>query len=224
MERPMKHRRAAFGTALALCLASGGLAGCTGGDDRPSAAGPSGSVIVPGRPGEPNKTVPATKGTVTPPGAADIRFVQMMVPHHEQALEMAALAPGQAANAKVKALADRIDAAQTAEISAMQSWLRQHARQAQGGHHGGGHGSDPAAPMQMPGMATPQQMAQLKAATGTNFDRLFLTLMITHHQGALTMAKEEFAKGTDVLIREMAQEVFVTQTAEINRMRALLGP
>jgi uncharacterized protein (DUF305 family) len=220
----MKYRPAALGTALVLCLASGGLAGCTGGDDRPSAAAPSGSVIVPGRPGEPNKTVPATRGTVTPPGAADIRFVQMMVPHHEQALEMAALAPGQAANAKVKALADRIDAAQTAEISAMQSWLRRHARQAQGGHDGGGHGAGPAAPMQMPGMATPQQMAQLKAATGANFDRLFLTLMITHHQGALTMANEELVKGTDVLIREMAQEVIVTQAAEINRMRALLSP
>jgi uncharacterized protein (DUF305 family) len=218
----MKHRRVTLGTALVLCLTSAGLAGCTGGDDRPSAAQPSGSVIMPGRPGEPNKTVPATKGTVKPPGAADIRFVQMMIPHHEQALEMAALAPGQAANAKVKALADRIDAAQTAEISSMQSWLRQNARRAQGGHHGG-HGSGKA-PMQMPGMATPQQMAQLKAATGTNFDRLFLNLMITHHQGALTMAKEELDKGTDVIIREMAQEVAITQTAEINRMRDMLNP
>jgi uncharacterized protein (DUF305 family) len=212
----MKHRGATL--ALVFCLASGGLAGCTGDDERPSKAKPSGSMIVPGRPGEPNKTVPATQGTVTPPGAADIRFVQMMVPHHEQALEMAALAPAQASNAKVKALAERIDAAQGAEIAQMQSWLRQHAQR---GHHGG-HGSSPNRPMEMPGMATPQQMAQLKAATGEDFDRLFLTLMITHHEGALTMAKEEIVKGTDVLTQEMAQEVIITQSAEISRMRALL--
>jgi uncharacterized protein (DUF305 family) len=202
--------------AIVAVIAAYGLTGCSGGD-KPSAAGQSGSVIVPGKPGEPNKTVPATKGTVTPPSAADIRFVQMMVPHHEQALEMAALAPRQGSAEKVKALADRIDAAQSAEISRMQSLLRQYG---QGAHQG--HGS-PAQPMdmRMPGMATPQQMAQLKEAGGKDFDRLFLTLMITHHQGALTMANEEMAKGSDVLIQEMAQDVIVTQTAEINRMRAL---
>jgi len=212
----MKHRRVTLGAAIVVCIASGGVAGCTGGDDRPSAAGQSGSVIVPGRPGQPNQTVPATKGTVRPPGPADIRFVEMMVPHHAQALEMAALAPEQATSDKVKALADRIDAAQRVEISQMRSWLRRHARTPQHGH-----GSAAAPSMRMPGMATPQQMDQLEDATGEGFDRLFLTLMITHHQGALTMANEELVKGTDTLVQEMAQEVVVTQTAEINRMRAL---
>jgi uncharacterized protein (DUF305 family) len=210
----MNHRRATLGIALVCALATGTLAGCSGDDgDRPSAAGPSGSVIVPGRPGEPNKTVPATKGTVAPPGAADIRFVQMMIPHHAQALEMAALVPDRAAGDKVKALADRIDVAQTGEIARMRSWLREHGQSA---HHGHGASS-------MPGMATRQQMAQLKEAAGKDFDRLFLTLMITHHEGALTMAKEELSKGSDVLIQEMAQEVIAGQTAEINRMRALLS-
>jgi uncharacterized protein (DUF305 family) len=214
----MKLWRSTAGVAASIAVIWS-LAGCSGDGDHPTAAGQSGSVIVPGRPGEPNKTVPATKGTVTPPGAADIRFVQMMIPHHEQALEMAALAPRQAASAKVKALAERIDAAQGAEISRMQSWLRQNGQSEQSPHHG--HGAPAPETMRMPGMATPQQMAQLKAAAGTGFDRLFLTLMITHHQGALTMANEELTKGTAVLIQEMAQEVIVTQTAEINRMRGL---
>jgi uncharacterized protein (DUF305 family) len=204
----MKHRRATIGAAFVLGIACGGVAGCTGGDDRPTS-----SVIVPDRPGEPNKTVPATKGSAASPGPADIRFVEMMVPHHQQAVEMAALAPEQAASPKVKALADRIGDAQTAEISQLRSWLRQHIRSVHG-HRSAAHS--------MPGMATPQQMDQLKKSTGQSFDRLFLTLMITHHQGALTMAQEELTKGTDVIIQDIAQEVAVTQTAEINRMRALL--
>jgi uncharacterized protein (DUF305 family) len=210
----MKHRRVTL--ALVMCLIAGGLAGCVGGGgDRPAPPRPSGSAIVPGRPGQPNQTVPATRGSLQPPGAADVRFVEMMVPHHQQALDMAALVPGRAASGKVKAMADRIDAAQRAEITQMRSWLRGHAQGAHEGHRSAGS-------MQMPGMATPRQMARLERAAGGDFDRLFLTLMITHHQGALTMAQDELTQGTDVLIQEMAQEVVVTQTAEINRMRALL--
>lgn len=224
----MRHRRVTPAAALVvLCIAAGGgVAGCSGGDDR-SAAGSgrqSGSVIVPGGPGRPNTTVPAAKGTVPAPGAADIRFVQMMVPHHQQALDMAALAPAKAASDKVKAMADRIGSAQRAEIAQMRSWLRQHGQDGQdaGSGHQGGHGAAADQPMTMPGMATPQQLSQLAHADGANFDRLFLTLMITHHQGALTMAHDELTQGSDVLIQEMAQEVVVTQTGEINRMRALL--
>ncbi len=73
----------------------------------------------------------------------------------------------------------------------------------------------------MPGMATPEQMRRLRAARGAEFDRLFLTLMITHHQGALTMVKDVLGKGTDVLIQDLALDVRASQQAEINRMRAL---
>jgi uncharacterized protein (DUF305 family) len=219
----MKHRRIALAAALALCVAAVGIVGLVtgrvGGEAGTSAGQRNAPAILPGRPGQPNKTVPATRGTVPAPGAADIRFVEMMVPHHQQALEMAVLAPARAASAKVKALADRIDAAQRAEISQLRSWLRQHIRDAVRNGHGQGSAAQP---MLMPGMATPRQLAELKKATGESFDRFFISLMIAHHQGALSMAQDELTRGTDVLIEEMAQEIVVTQTAEIIRMRALL--
>jgi uncharacterized protein (DUF305 family) len=147
----------------------------------------------------------------------------MMIPHHRQAVEMAALAPGQAADTQVKSLAQRIRGGQEAEIGAMRAWLAKNKRPPAGGH--GGHGG-PSAPatshVGMAGMATPEQMARLKGARGAEFDRLFLTLMITHHQGALTMVKGALDKGTDLVAQEMARDVQSTQQVEIDRMRALL--
>lgn len=193
-------------------------------------------MLAPGRPGEPNRTVTAGPTTPGRPTAADVRFVQMMIPHHRQALEMAALAPAQARDATVKALADRIDKGQSGEISVMQSWLRRHrvdgrdgagASRRPGGHSGHGPAAGTASPgapaghAGMPGMATPEQLARLRAAGGTDFDRLFLSLMITHHQGALTMARDALAHGTDVVVRDLAKEVLSTQNAEINRMRSI---
>lgn len=217
----MNGLRWALGGA-ALALAAGLLTGCSG-EDEPDAA-PKATMIVPGRPGEPNRTVVAGPSSPRPPSAADITFVQMMIPHHQQALEMSVLAPKQAADAKVKALAERIDVSQGAEISAMQSWLRQHAKRTPGGHGHGGHGGPSAAPSHgsMPGMATPQQMAQLQAARGEAFDRLYLNLMIKHHEGALVMARDVLAKSTDVVIQQLAKDVLTTQQAEIVRMRDLL--
>jgi uncharacterized protein (DUF305 family) len=202
-------------------LVAGVLTGCGGGDE--DKAGPKSTVLVPGRPGEPNKT--AVKGTATPapPTEAELRFMEMMVPHHRQAVEMAVLAPGQAASAQVKSLAERIRGGQQAEIAAMEAWLAKNRRPSAGGH--GGHGGPSATATShagMAGMATPEQMARLKAARGGEFDRLFLTLMITHHQGALTMVKGAVDRGTDVVVQEMARDVQSSQQAEIDRMRALL--
>jgi uncharacterized protein (DUF305 family) len=202
------------------------LSGCGGGEQQPKATpgvvGSGAPVIVPGRPGEPART--ATPGQTVDAGvraanAADVRFMQMMVPHHEQALEMTALAKDRASDDKVRTLAGRIDAAQGPEISAMQSWLRSHGQSTTGGGHDhGGHG----AVMRMPGMATPEQMARLKAASGKEFDRLFLELMIAHHRGAVSMADEVLQKGADVIVNRMALDVNAGQNAEIQRMRALL--
>ncbi|TDC58636.1 DUF305 domain-containing protein [Actinomadura sp. KC345] len=210
----MLHRIAVTGAAAVV--AAGVLAGCGGGDE-PEAA-PSRSVLVPGRPGEPNKT--ELKGPRKPsePTAAEVRFMQMMIPHHAQALEMSRLAPERASDEQVRALADRIDTAQKVEIAAMKSWLEKNPKavlKAHGENHGGHQGG-------MAGMATPEQLKQLREARGAAFDKLYLTLMITHHQGALTMVKDVVDKGSDVTVQQMARDVESGQSAEIGRMRALL--
>lgn len=210
----MRHRIAV--AAAAIAMAAGTLTGC-GGEDGPDAA-PSRTVLVPGRPGEPNKTQVAGPRKAPEPTAAEVGFVQMMIPHHAQALEMSALAPGRASSGKVRSLADRIETAQRLEIAAMKSWLDQNPKavlKAQG-HHRARHTA-------MPGMASKQQLEQLIAAHGAEFDRLYLTLMITHHQGALTMAKDVLDKGTDVTVQALARDVQSTQLAEISRMQTLLA-
>jgi uncharacterized protein (DUF305 family) len=144
-----------------------------------------------------------------------------MVPHHQQALELAALAPGRAVDVGVLAIADRISAVQGAEIAMMQSWLDGQ-DDALGAGHGGGHGGHDGE--LHPGTATPEQVAALGAATGPAFDRMFLDLMIAHHEGALVMADAVRAGGgTDVLVSQMADDVTATQSAEISRMRDLLA-
>lgn len=214
-------------------LGAGLVTGCS--SDKAVSAGPKATMLAPGKPGEPNRTVTVGPGTPAAATAADIKYVQMMIPHHRQAVEMAVLAPKQARDTAVKALADRIDKGQGGEISAMQSWLRQHgATEGQGQSAGGGHtghgrgtgggsgatgGAGGTTHGNMPGMATPEQMARLQAAEGTEFDRMFLSLMITHHQGALTMAREVLAHGLDTVVNDMARDVLTSQNAEINRMR-----
>jgi uncharacterized protein (DUF305 family) len=196
------------------------LAGCG------SAAAPAGpAVIVPGGPGESAQVLPgaeaAERRTPVPVSPADVEFVAAMVPHHRQALELAALAPGRAVDAGVLAIADRISAVQGAEIAMMQSWLDGQ-DDALGAGHGGGHGGHDGE--LHPGMATPEQVAALGAATGPAFDRMFLDLMIAHHEGALVMADAVRAGGgTDVLVSQMADDVTATQSAEISRMRDLLA-
>ncbi|MFB4315458.1 DUF305 domain-containing protein [Actinomadura sp. 21ATH] len=221
-------RQRIWAATTAPVLVMGVLAGCSG--DPEGKAAPSATVIQPGRPGEPNRTAVKGPATPAPPTEAEVRFVEMMIPHHQQALEMSALAPGRAESAQVKSLAERIKAGQGAEIGAMRAWLQRNGRTAtsgQGGHGGhGAHGRPSAGAgghAGMPGMATPDQLARLKATRGTEFDRLFLTLMITHHQGALTMAEGALDKGTDVVVQELARDVQSGQQAEINRMRALLS-
>ncbi|MFD0856732.1 DUF305 domain-containing protein, partial [Actinomadura adrarensis] len=127
--------------AVASVLVTTLAAGCSG--DEGQEAGPKSTVIVPGRPGEPNKTEVRGPATAKPPTAEEIRFIQMMIPHHRQALEMSALAPDRATNAQVKSLAERIHVSQKGEISAMESWLKQNERAVKANQDGGhaGHGA-----------------------------------------------------------------------------------
>ena len=137
-----------------------------------------------------------------------------MIPHHRQTLEMAALARGRAADPRVLAVAERIEAVQGPEIAALESWSAGREQHADGAH-GAGHG--------MPGMATPAQLAALATASGPAFDRLFVELMTAHHQGAVTMAQEVDLAGTDPVVDGIARDVASTPRVEFERMRDLLG-
>ena len=183
------------------------LAGCS---STPDAA----PVIAPDTPGGSAPTLAPSQvsGVVpAPPNEADRKYVAMMIGHHEQALAMTRFAPERAENATVKGLADRIRFSQEPEIGAMKQWQRTNGEI--GAHQD--HGA-------MPGMATQEQLNALGAARGKDFDRMFLELMIKHHEGAVQMATEVLGAGTNVQVEEMANDVVATQSDEINRMRALL--
>ncbi len=204
--------------AATVAIAVLGLGACDAGSEAApkakAAAGPS--VVAPGKPGEPAKTMSADEAEKAlpdgSPNRADFSYARMMIEHHGQALVMTELAPKRAASAKVKRLAERIAAAQGPEIGAMRGWLDNNG----GKKHQGGH--DHAS---MPGMATEKQLAQLRAARGEDFDRLFLELMVIHHEGAVGMATEVLSQGNNVQVEEMATDVLAQQTAEIGRMRDL---
>ena len=149
--------------------------------------------------------------------AADAMFAQMMIPHHEQAVEMATLAETRAVDPKVKELAAKIKAAQQPEIDQMRAWLEEwdmpvmDGMEAMGAH--GGHG--------MSGMISDEQMDQLEAATGAEFDRLFVEYMIEHHEGAIEMA-EDVEDSQDPRVAALARAIIQTQQVEIDQLRAFL--
>jgi uncharacterized protein (DUF305 family) len=159
---------------------------------------------------------------------ADVFFMQGMISHHAQAIIMAKLAPTHGASPAVQTLCGRIINAQNDEIALMQNWLRDRNQTVPG--------AKPAPmkmkmgnmvhEMMMPGMLTPEQMNALEAAHGSEFDRLFLTGMIQHHKGAVTMVKDLFATdgaANDELTFKFASDVNVDQTTEIARMEKMLA-
>ena len=181
-------------------------------------------IIQPGAPGEVSRELRADEAIEianTSHSPADARFMQDMIPHHNQAMEMAALVADRTNRQELIDIAGRINASQADEIEFMQQWLRD-----RGEHvpeptaHGAMHTSH-----KMAGMASPEQMAELAESKGTGFDRLFLTLMITHHEGAVTMVEELLKQpgaAYDPVLFEFTTDVTNDQTAEIERMNALL--
>src|SRR5687768_2671123 len=168
---------------------------------------------------------------------ADVRFMQGMIVHHAQALDMVRLVPDRATRDDVRMMAERITVSQQDEIDLMRRWLR--ARGADTvplNGHGAHHGHHAAASADstgaghagMPGMATPEEMARLAASSGAEFERLFLELMIRHHEGALVMVAELFGTrggGQESAVFHIASEVDADQRMEIDRMRTMLaGP
>ncbi|MEV4709447.1 DUF305 domain-containing protein [Actinoplanes sp. NPDC049316] len=218
-----RQRTVALAAAAVAVLGAGGAAlAARSGDDRSAAApravvssGPPQRVILPGRPGDP-ATVTDSDKVRAPDGSTynsvDVTFVQMMVVHHEQAVAMAGLAPERAADTRLRALAQRIGAAQTPEIAWMRAWLRDRRQPA----------SDPAHDhATMPGMQSDAGLTALAGLRGADFDRRFVAMMTAHHRGAITMAGDVLAGGTDQQLYEFANEMAVEQGSEIRRMQQL---
>lgn len=219
---------------------------CTGGSAPPSPAplpapddGPR--VVQPGAPGEATREWDGT-GLGEVEGAAwteaDVAFMQGMIHHHAQALEMTALIDERTDTEAIRQMGLRMEISQGDEIALMARWLEERGRRVPDwramptmptGHSGSGmdhaamdHGAGPA----MPGMLTPDQMRALEGARGPEFDRLFLEFMIQHHEGAIVMVRELFSApgaGQESRVFQFASEVDADQTIEIRRMRQLLA-
>jgi uncharacterized protein (DUF305 family) len=184
-------------------------------------------VVQPGAPGKPSRTLPAsTRATLPPRSQADVEFMQGMIMHHAQAVEMTALITSHTENKELHLLGARISSSQSDEINFMKRWLAARGETASMGKPGM-PGMDMASePMAlMPGMLTPEQMEALRRAKGAEFDRLFLEGMIQHHRGALTMVKDLFdtaGAGQDADLFNFATDVDSGQRAEIRIMQTML--
>jgi uncharacterized protein (DUF305 family) len=189
-------------------------------------AGPGTPVVVqPGAPGQPTRTLPpSTRATLPPRSSKDVEFMQGMIMHHAQAVEMTALIALHTQNRDLRLLAARISHSQSDEIKFMKRWLEARGEplsQAMPEMPG----MDMSQPMLMPGMLTPKQMEALKKAKGAEFDQLFLTGMIQHHNGALIMVKDLFdtaGAGQDAELFNFATDVDSGQRAEIRIMQSIL--
>ncbi|GAA3236007.1 DUF305 domain-containing protein [Nonomuraea helvata] len=142
---------------------------------------------------------------------ADVMFAQMMIPHHEQAVEMAELAPTRASDPEIKELAAKIKAAQDPEIQTMKGWLAEWGKPAESGM---GHS--------MPGLMSEEDMKKLDAAKGKEFDKLFAKQMIAHHDGAIEMAGTEQANGSNPQAKELAKAIESTQRTEVEQLQKIL--
>jgi uncharacterized protein (DUF305 family) len=188
------------------------------------------TIVQPGAPGETSKIL--SPSTVRVPAhevtKADVDFMQGLIHHLSQAVEMTALMPARTHNKKLLAFGRKISVSQTDEIKFMQQWLEERGQAVPMAHMadmpGMQHMNMDSMPM-MPGMLTPEQMKALAKATGPTFDRLFLTGMIQHHTGALTMVRDLFntpAAGQDGQLYDFSTDVDNTQTAEIKIMQGML--
>ncbi|GAB2750566.1 DUF305 domain-containing protein [Streptomyces bullii] len=151
--------------------------------------------------------------------AQDVAFAQGMIPHHQQALEMARLAADRAASEQVKDLAVRIEKAQDPEIRTMTGWLKtwgEKVPESMPGMDHSGHSG-------MPGMMGEEDMAKLQKASGKTFDTMFLTMMVEHHEGAVEMATTQKTEGRNGPAKALAEDIITAQNAEITEMKKLLG-
>src|SRR5438552_4361275 len=192
-------------------------------------------VVQPGAPGQPTRTLPpSTRATLPPRSAKDVEFMQGMIMHHAQAVEMTALIESHTTNKNLRLLGARISHSQSEEIKFMKRWLEARDEPTEmpmpkmsGMDMSGMAGMGmPSQPMLMPGMLTARQMDALRKAKSAEFDQLFLTGMIQHHNGALIMVKDLFdtaGAGQDAELFNFTTDVDSGQRAEIRIMQTMLG-
>jgi uncharacterized protein (DUF305 family) len=185
------------------------------------------SVVQPGAPGTPGRRLPSSTSAGAPPRSqADIEFMQGMIMHHAQAVEMTALISSHTENKEIRVLGERISLSQADEIKFMKRWLVARGAPVSMSMPGMPDMDMTGKPVRaMPGMLTPEQMKELRQAKGAEFDRYFLTGMIQHHKGALVMVKELFdtpGAGEDADLFDFATDADNTQRAEINIMEDML--
>jgi uncharacterized protein (DUF305 family) len=217
--------RVAAGMAVLLCAASASS------QQNAPATSSAPRIVQPGAPGAPNKTLSSAAAIATetprPPSKADVEFMQGMIMHHNQAVEMTEMLKTRTHDPAVRELGKKIDVSQTDEMRWMKQWLTDRGFPTDAmadmdmGSMPGMHMDMPL----MPGMLTEAQMDTLRKSTGPQFDHLFLTGMIQHHTGALTMVKDLFANpgaGQDPQLFDFATDVDNTQQAEIDIMRHML--
>lgn len=212
---------AVAGTAVAGTAAAIALAACSPPSEHASTMPATSSSMpmsghnMPGMSSMPG--MPGMSGSSTPPAAnfndADVMFLQMMYPHHAQAVEMAKLVPTRSQNQQVKDLATAIEQAQAPEMQQMTTLLAGFGKPA------------PSATMShsMPGLMTPQQMTELTGLSGAAFDKMWLQMMVEHHQGAITMSNDELKNGTNADAKKMAEAIVAAQLGEITTMNGMLA-
>ncbi len=218
--RPTPHRpaRLLLPTAAAALALLFGATACGGDDSASSTTAPATSAP---------STTAAAGGSADQAGGVhnsiDVAFAQGMIPHHAQAVEMSELAATNTSNPEVQALATEIIAAQGPEIELMTEWLTAWGAEVPDPEASMDENMEMAGGMMMSGMISDSDFEKLRAARDAEFDRLYLELMILHHEGAIEMAQQELDGGDSPEAKELAQRIIDAQQAEITRMEALLG-
>jgi len=208
-------------TAILATAVAGVSCRSAGVDPAPQTADKPPQIIQPGAPGQSGRVITAAEASDlsrVQHTDADVKFMQGMIGHHAQAIEMVALLNTRTASEDMKKLALRIQVSQDDEMKMMREWLERRGQDVPGEH---AHHTGPL----MPGMLTPEEMARLAAAQGPAFDRLFLEYMIKHHSGALIMVEQLFsspAAGQESDIFAFASDVEADQRMEIERMAGML--
>lgn len=213
----MSPRIPVVASLILLAAVTGASCHATGGEARAP-------IVQPGAPGEASRVIAADKAvdlSHVQATEADVKFMQGMIGHHQQAVEMVALIPTHSTREDMRLLGHRIDLSQADEIKMMKRWLEVRHQEIPGEHAMHMHGAT-----LMPGMLTAEEMERLAAAKGAEFDRLFLEGMIKHHGGAIAMVSDLFATpgaGQEVEIFSFASDVDGDQRMEIDRMGAMLN-